>query len=114
MLQILKRRRFRKESNLLFIKQSLEEEFRFNDTAKISIRNGQVKFHYELYDHSFAGSMQSEGFTAYIDDDFTTEVIHYKILHDEFVDMSSYDRVYACKDISEVVDTLFMVIEGEL
>lgn len=113
MLQLFKRRKFRKESNLLFIKKTLESEFRTDNKASIDIKNGQVRFHYEFYEHNFAGSVQGQGFTAFIDPSYTIEVINYQILHDRFVDVSRYDRVCACVDMEEVVDTLLMIIEGE-
>ncbi|MHA1302616.1 MAG: hypothetical protein ACTSPI_02800 [Candidatus Heimdallarchaeaceae archaeon] len=113
MLQLFRKRKFRKQKDLTYIKAALEEEFKFDDSAEISIVKGQVKFYYELFDHSFAGSIQSEGFTALISPDLRIEVTHYKILHDEFVDMSRYDRNYRADSIENIIEILWMIIEGE-
>lgn len=113
MLRIFKRRKFRQESNLIHIKRMLKDEFRFDDKASIDLKNGEVRFHYEFYEHQFAGYVQGQGFTAFIDPSYSVEVINYQILNDKFVDISQYDKVYRCKNMQEVIDTLEMIIEGE-
>ena len=68
----------------LKIKQRLDSEFGYDEKASIDLKNGEVRFHYEFYEHHFAGYVQSQGFTAFIDPSYSVEVINYQILNDRF------------------------------